>query len=240
MAGGVNGNSRYRRKPLMWDIWDGLLTEQDRAVIVEAGYDQQGATLWDSRQLGQRPALLLIDMQVMFIGPNLPILEAIHEYRTAMGSIAWRAMRHIVPFVNAVRDGGYPIIYTRVIPKNKAAEDPALQIIEPLKPKPGDMVFDKPYTSAFFDTDLFAYLSRADIDTLIIAGNSTSGCVRAAVVDARQRGFHPLVPVECVFDRIEASHRIALLDIWMKYATLMPMGQVLNYLRVLAGKQNGN
>lgn len=219
----------------MWDIWDGLLTEQDRAVIIEAGYDQQGATLWNSRQLGQHPALMLIDMQVMFIGPNLPILEAIRDYRTAMGSIAWRSLKYIIPFVDAVRELGFPIIYTRLIPQDRTVRDPALQIIEPLKPKAGDAVFDKPYTSAFFDTDLFDYLDQASVDTLIVAGNSTSGCVRAAVVDARQLGFHPLVPVECVFDRVEASHKITLLDIWMKYGTLMPVEQVLNYLRELAG-----
>ncbi len=216
-------------------IWNDLLTEQDRAVIVQAGYAAQGASLWDSRRLGRYPALLIVDMQEMLIGQDLPILQAIADYRTAMGSIAWRAMQYIVPFVETIRRATIPIFYTRVIPQDRVVDDPAVQIVAQLKPHPEDTVIDKPYTSAFFNTDLMAHLSRRRIDTLIVVGNSTSGCVRAAVVDARQLGLHPLVPAECVFDRIEASHKIGLLDMWMKYAAVMPVAETLEYVSNLAG-----
>ena len=219
----------------MQSMWNDLLSEQDKAVIVEAGYAAQGASLWDSRRLGRYPALLIVDMQEMLVGRDLPILQAITDYRTAMGSIAWRSMRYIVPFVEAIRRTAIPIFYTRVIPQDRGADDPAVQIVAQLRPRPGDIVIDKLYTSAFFNTDLMAHLARHKIDTLIVVGNSTSGCVRAAVVDARQLGLNPLVPAECVFDRIEASHKIALLDMWMKYAAVMSVTETLEYVSSIAG-----
>ena len=86
------------RAPL-WDIWSELLTEQDRSVIVEAGYAAHGATLWNSRAVGEHPGLLIIDLQEMFIGQNLPILEVVGESRTAMGAIAWNTLNHLVPLL---------------------------------------------------------------------------------------------------------------------------------------------
>ena len=222
------------------EIWGDLLSEQDKAVITQAGYDSGGAVLWDSRTLGQNPALLIVDMQEMLIGRNIPILEAISDYKTAMGAVAWQALQHIVPLVETIRQSGISIFYTRVIPQGRRLDDPALQIIESLALLPGDVVIDKPKTSAFHDTDLLDQLERRQVDTLIVVGNSTSGCVRAAVVDAHQLGFHPLVPVECVFDRIEASHKIGLLDMWMKYAMVMPVSEVLEYIRNIARLEHGD
>ncbi len=219
----------------MWELWTDLLNAQDRAVITEAGYAQQGSALWDSRALGRQPALLVIDMQEMLVGPNLPILEAIRHYKTAMGNVAWRAMEHIVPFVNAVRDLGFPVIYTRVVPREFAPEDPGIQIVPKLAPHAGELVIDKPHTSAFYGTDLVTQLVRRGVDTILVVGNSTSGCVRATVVDARQLGYHVVVPVECVFDRVEASHRIGLLDMWMKYAAVLPAAKAHQYLREVVG-----
>lgn len=220
----------------VWQIWDEMLSEQDKEVIAQAGYDSRGATLWDSRSLGRRPALLVIDMQRQSVGRDVPILEAIKEYRTAMGHIAWQALGQIAPFIRAARQAGLPIIYTRVIPPAMAAADPALQIVEPLAPQPGDLVIDKAYASAFHGTDLMAYLQEQQVDTLVVTGNSTSGCVRSTVVDARQHGLSALVPVECVFDRIGASHRIALLDMWMKYATVVPAVEALDYVTTVAAQ----
>ncbi len=219
----------------MWELWEDLLSPQDRAVIQEADYAVRGSAFWESRRMGQRPALLVIDMQEMLVGPDLPILEAIRHYRTAMGEVAWRALAHIAPFIAAVRGLGFPIIYTRVITRGCDPSDPAVQIIPDLAPDTGELVIDKPHTSAFYGTDLVTQLVRRGVDTLLVVGNSTSGCVRAAVVDARQLGFQVLVPVECVFDRVDASHRIGLLDMWMKYAAVVPVADALEYLREVAG-----
>lgn len=211
--------------------WDDLLSAQDRAVIEQAGYGRQGASSWDSRGVGTRPALIVIDMQRFIVGRDVPILEAIGDHRAAMGSIAWRALEHITPFVEACRAAHIPAIYTRVIPAGRDPGEPDLALVDALQPQPEDVIIDKRYASAFHGTDLLARLRQQGIDTLIVTGNSTSGCVRATVVDARQHGIHPIVPIECVFDRIEASHKINLLDMWMKYAAVMPATDALDYVR---------
>ena len=151
-----------------------------------------------------------------------------------MGEIAWRAMETIIPFVDTCREAGFPIIYTRVIPRDRQADSPALQIVSPMQPKNGDQVLDKNYSSAFYGTGLLTHLNLQRIDTVIIVGNSTSGCVRATAVDARQMGFRVMVPLECTFDRISASHKISLLDMWMKYATVVPVKTAYEYISALS------
>ncbi len=212
-------------------IWDDLLTEQDRAVIEKAGYGKRGAASWVSRDIGERPACLIIDMQNLSLGANVPILQAIEQYPTAMGDIGWRCMAHMIPFLAEVRRVQVPIIYTRVMPRNVARDDVAVQIVESMKPQAQDVILDKAYASAFFGTALQDHLTQFNADTLIIIGNSTSGCVRATTVDARQHGYSVVIPEECVFDRIQASHKIALLDLWMKYAKVVSTEEVVAYLR---------
>jgi len=214
----------------METIWDDLLTQQDKAVIHQAGYDTQGAASWNSRSLGEAPALLVIDMQNHLVGEDEPILRAVKKERTAMGEIAWRAMEHIQPFIEACRSASVPIIHTRVIPQGRSPEEPALQIVPPLHPAKGEQILDKNYSSAFYGTGLLTLLNQQGIDTVIIVGNSTSGCVRATAVDARQMGFHVLVPIDCCFDRISASHKISLLDLWMKYAAVVPVDAAYDYV----------
>lgn len=221
----------------MWELWNDLLSEKDKAVIRAAGYDRQGAASWDSRSLGRRPALLIIDMQHLLVGPDRPILEAIDHYRTAMGRHAWQAIPAIQTLLAAARAAQAPVFYTRVLPDRYDADDEAVQIVDAVAPRDGDVIIDKARSSAFYGTTLLTRLVQRGIDTLILAGNSTSGCVRATAVDARQHGFHPLVPVECVFDRIEASHRISLLDLWMKYAVVQPLAEVISYLAALPAQE---
>ena len=210
--------------------WDDLLTEQDKAVINKAGYATFGAASWDSRAVGRRPALLSIDMQEFLVGPNAPILEAIETYRTAMGDNAWRTMGSILRLITAARNRRLPVVFTRVIPRGTTPADDTVQIVDEIVVEAGDKVIDKVRSSAFFETDLLPYLEQRGADTVIIAGNSTSGCVRATAVDARQHGLNPVIPLECVFDRIQASHKISLLDLWMKYAAVLPLSEVLQYI----------
>lgn len=217
----------------MMRIWDDILSDQDKAVIEKGGYSQRGAASWESRGLGHRPVVLVIDMQNLTCGPNVPILEAIEYYPSAMGEIAWAAMEHIKSFLASARQAAVPIIYTRVIPRNYGPEAEAVQIVETLAPEEGDLVIDKNYASAFYGTALLNQLIRRGVDTVIVVGNSTSGCVRATAIDARQNGFNVVIPEECVFDRIQASHKASLLDLWMKYALVIPTEQVIDYLQHL-------
>jgi nicotinamidase-related amidase len=212
-------------------IWEDLLSEQDRQVITKAGYDEKGASSWESRGLGENPLILVIDMQRLVVGEDEPILDAIDDYRTAMGEIAWDAIEHIQPFLAFARERGLPVAYTRVVPSSY--EDPDhedLDIVDPVAPEGGETVIDKSYASAFYGTDLLSRLVRGGYDSVIIVGNSTSGCVRATAIDAQQNGFDVILPQECLFDRIEASHKVALLDLWMKYAEVMERDEVEAYV----------
>lgn len=214
----------------MTKIWDDLLSLQDKDVIISAGYDKLGAATWESRELGSNPALLVIDMQNHLVGKDEPILAAIKKERTAMGEIAWQAIKPIASLISTCRIAQVPIIYTKVVPRGRAPEEESIQIVDAVKPRAEDLVLEKNFSSAFFGTDLLSHLSKQKIDTVIIVGNSTSGCVRASAVDARQMGFSVLIPQECTFDRIEASHKISLLDLWMKYAIVSSVDEVSKYV----------
>jgi maleamate amidohydrolase len=212
-------------------IWEDLLSEQDKRVIEKAGYDKGGASSWESRGAGENPLVLVIDVQQLIVGENVPILKAVEEYRTAMGEIAWEAVDRIEEFLEFARGNDIPVAYTRVIPGSY--DDPEhddLQIVDSVAPEDGETVVDKSYASAFYGTDLLAQLNRNDTDTLVVVGNSTSGCVRATTVDAQQHGFDVVLPQECIFDRIEASHKVGLLDMWMKYAEVLETDEVKEYL----------
>src|SRR5204862_4981255 len=101
-------------------------------------------------------------------------------------------------------------------------------------PKPGDIVIHKPTASSFYRTDLEEQLRELGIDTLVVTGCSTSGCVRATVVDAHARGFKINVPEDAVFDRGEAAHAISLFDIHQKYADVIPADEVVERLTSVA------
>ena len=212
-------------------VWEDLLSEQDRQVITKAGYDEKGASSWESRGLGENPLVLVIDMQRLVVGEDKSILDAIDDYRTAMGEIAWNAIEHIQPFLAFARERGLPVAYTRVVPSSYDDPDHEdLDIVDPVAPKEDETVIDKSYASAFYGTDLLSQLVRGGHDSVIIVGNSTSGCVRATAIDAQQNGFDVILPQECLFDRIEASHKVALLDLWMKYAEVMELDEVEAYV----------
>ncbi|MEE6209928.1 isochorismatase family protein [Salarchaeum sp. III] len=218
-------------------IWEDLLTERDEQVISKAGYDKEGASSWESRGLGENPAVLVIDMQRLIVGEDEPILDAIEEYRTAMGEVAWDAIDAIDPFLDFARGHDIPVMYTRVVPSSyDDPSHPDLDIVDPVAPEDGETVVDKSYASAFYGTDLLSRLVRNGHDSVIIVGNSTSGCVRATAIDAKQNGFDVLIPQECIFDRIEASHKIGLLDLWMKYAEVLETEEVEEYVEALGGE----
>jgi flavin reductase (DIM6/NTAB) family NADH-FMN oxidoreductase RutF len=112
------------------------------------------------------------------------------------------------------------------------AEEPAWSRIDRrLQPRPNEPVLEKIYPSAFSGTPLATLLAEARVDTVIVTGMSTSGCVRASVVDVLQHGYRPVVPREAVADRDDYAHASALRDLELKYADVMPVAEVVNYLR---------
>ena len=127
-----------------------------------------------------------------------------------------------------------------------ATQDPEMEerrrhryeIIPELAPAPGEAVLYKTAPSAFHQTWLIQHLRGLDADTLVVAGESTSGCVRATVVDGKSYRYPILMPEQCVFDRHEAPHAINLFDMEQKYAHVLPTGDVVAYLdRIGAARQ---
>jgi nicotinamidase-related amidase len=220
--------------------WDDLLTEQDRNVIANAGYGKP-------RGLGPKPLLMVIDCQYNYIGADEPVDEQQDRWPGGGGEGAWAAVRAISGIREKAHTVGVPVIYTRNVQKrtiqfdsfaaksnwDKRAtldESDGSRIVDEITPIGTDFVLDKSYASAFYGTPLVNYLVGLGVDTLIVTGVSTSGCVRATAVDAVTRGFRVAVVADAVADRIVASHKVALLDLWMKYTDVMGSGQVLEYL----------
>jgi nicotinamidase-related amidase len=220
--------------------WDSLLSSEEREVIARGRYGQV-------RGLGRAPALLVIDCQWNYIGDDAPITDQQGRWPAGGGERAWAAVRVIEGLLPLARAAGAPVIYTRNVQKRttrfdmvsqKAGwdhtrtldEDEGSRIVPPLEPLGDDVVVDKAYASAFWATPLLTYLVALRIDSLILTGVSTSGCVRATAVDAASRGFNPAVVTDAVADRIGLSHAATLLDLWMKYADLMRSDEVERYL----------
>jgi nicotinamidase-related amidase len=113
---------------------------------------------------------------------------------------------------------------------------PLAEIVEELPPAPGDIVIEKKYASAFFGTHLAATLTADRIDTVIMVGCSTSGCIRASAVDGMQYGFRVIVPRECVGDRAPGPHEANLFDIDGKYGDVVGIDEAIAYLRAQAAR----
>ncbi len=111
--------------------------------------------------------------------------------------------------------------------------NPYAEFCEEVVPKEGEPIIVKQYASAFFGTSLVATLNGLDVDTLIITGCTTSGCIRATAVDAVQYGFRPICPRECIGDRHEGPHEANLFDINAKYGDVISKAEVMEYLNGL-------
>jgi len=220
-------------------IWDDLLTRTDQDVVARGGYGK-------SRGLGKRPILVVIDIQYNYIGENKHILEQIGEWTSGGGAAGWRAIEKIARVLAKGREMKLPVLYTRNVQKNitfdsfsnKTDRDQSkyvdghrgTQIVDEIAPQPDELVLDKTYASAFYATPMVSWLVKLGVDTLIIMGGSTSGCVRATAIDAVSRNFKVAVIEDCVYDRIELSHKAGLFDLWMKYTDVIDMESALEYL----------
>ena len=220
-------------------IFDDILTKVDREVIRKGGYGK-------TRGFGEHPALMIIDPQYNYTGADRPILEQIREWPSGVGESSWRAIERIKRIVSVSRRRSIPIIYTRQIQdsirfdgfaaKTDREQSQYLEgargtkIVDELAPKKGDFVINKSYSSAFYGTPLLSFLIKLRADTLIVTGGTSSGCIRATCVDAVSRNFNVAVVEDCVFDRISVSHKVALLDLWMKYCDVITSEEAIRYL----------
>ena len=194
--------------------------------------------------VGRNPAILAIDLyNKAYQGGDHPVREVNARYSGACGEHAWRAVEPTRKLLATARKAGIPVIYTTrhadtagvhsTHRKMGTESEELYQIKEELSPRAGDLVVYKERASAFFGTPLIAHLRRLGAESLIIFGESTSGCVRASTVDAYSYGFHNVVVEECTYDRSLLIHKVNLFDLHHKYADVMHVDDVLLHLETL-------
>ncbi|MEZ5101802.1 MAG: isochorismatase family protein [Thermoleophilia bacterium] len=180
---------------------------------------------------GQRPALVVVDLLQAFTNPELPLGADLDDVVEATrGALA------------AARGAGVPVLFTSIAYDEGMADagvwarkqagllsllrDAGATELDPrLERRPGEPIVEKKYASAFFGTDLVSRLNAARIDTVVLVGATTSGCVRATAVDAVQYGFVPIVVREAVGDRSLAAHDQSLFDLEQKYADVVSLDE---------------
>ena len=195
--------------------------------------------------VGPAPALIAIDLyELSYQGGAKPVAEIAKTYPSSCGENAHAAIEPTRRLFAAARAAGLPVFYSTMdtrtdsLPiavtatkRRKIQTDPALYAIRSdFKPQPGDVVITKQRASVFFGTPLTAHLTQLGIQTVIVCGESTSGCVRASAVDAYSHGFHVVLVEECCFDRSLLSHKVNLFDLHHKYADVMHVDEVTAHL----------
>jgi nicotinamidase-related amidase len=195
--------------------------------------------------VGPRPALLAIDLYMSaYRGGANPVNEVAKEFPSSCGINAWRAIEPTRRLFAAARAAGIPIFYTTGETRDAARPGkikathrkmtPPLpddfDIFPDFAPQPGDVVINKQRASGFYGTPLSAHLTQLGVQSLIVIGESTSGCVRASTVDGYSDGYHMTMVEECCYDRSEISHKVNLFDLHHKYADVMKVDEVIKAL----------
>lgn len=214
-------------------IWDDVIDAEERLEYERAGWG-------GSVGYGERPALIVVDMYNAFVDRSYPF--------AAPGAIETAAQ--IENLLAAFRQAKRPVFFSRAQPEPTLASrgrwkvrattesapmrSPAAYEIWPtLAPLPDEYVFVKAYPSAFFGTTLASQLVFHGIDTLVVTGTVTSGCVRGTCLDAFNLNYRVIVPEECVCDRGRISHKVALFEIAMKYGDVVTTADVMTYVTSL-------
>ena len=228
-------------------VWNRFLTERDKQVFAAGGFGaRQG--------YGKRPALVIIDVNYSFCGERPePILESIKRWRASCGEEAWAGIAAIRKLIDAAQERGLPVIYTTGMRREdrwdagswawknpRVTEKPRTEtgadgytIVREIAPQPRDLVILKHKPSAFFGTPLSSFLVQLGVDSLLLTGTTTSGCVRATAVDAFSNNYRVAVIEEGCFDRSQASHAMSLCDLHEKYADVVPLEDALRFMSSL-------
>ena len=191
--------------------------------------------------VGERPALLAIDLyNLVYRGGAKEPHEIIGDYPSTCGKYAWDAVEPTKALFAAARKAGVPVLYTTapmtsdVVATNRqaglASSNEDYEIFDAFAPQEGDIMIVKERASAFYGTPILPELNRLGIKSLIVCGESTSGCVRASTVDAYSAGYHVTLAEECVFDRSLLSHNVNLFDLHHKYADVLGVEEIVAHL----------
>lgn len=229
-------------------VWDSYLTSRDRAHVAKTTRHREFPGL------GHRPAVLSVDNYRGAIGDEREdLLTAIDKWPASTGLAGWEALTHISRLLAAARSAQLPVVHVTGLPSEQSGmgpwriprgsrnDDPQsldrhrrrYDIVEQAAPLPGEVVLRKTSPSAFFGTPLLSYLVGEGIDTLIMCGQTVSGCVRATAVDGCSSRLKMIVVEECVYDRHQASWAINLFDIDQKYGHVVPLDLVIDEIETL-------
>jgi nicotinamidase-related amidase len=222
--------------------WESVIPAEEQRAYDAAGFGKPTG-------VGKRPALLVIDVQYRTAGTKpAPYWDAIKEFPTSCGEVAWAAIPRIRQLLDLFRERDWPVLYPHISPKQSfdygriADKIPALMtvssrgydFVEEIAPNEGDILLPKKHPSAFFGTPLASYLIDKGADSLVVTGCTTSGCVRCSVVDGFAYNFKVLVPHDACYDRSATSHAVNLFDIAAKYADVMSTDEAIAALRGIA------
>ncbi|MBB6734123.1 isochorismatase family protein [Cohnella zeiphila] len=221
--------------------WYDFMTEQDKEHDALLGKKELAG-------FGEKPVLLLIDIYYSVLGlKREPIMESVKTWPMSTGLEGWEAVDKTAAVLDSARRNGIPVIHVKGLHTGvnswsrggkkrqdffKLPEEMTLkgrEIVEEVKPLPDELVIEKAAASAFHGTPLLFQLVSLGIDTVICCGETTSGCVRASVVDGATFRFKMGVVEECVFDRTQASHWMNLYDMHQKYADVVGMEAAIEY-----------
>jgi len=188
---------------------------------------------------GERPALLLVDLAQAYFDESCPLYAGVED-----------ELASAIRIIDASREAGIPIVYTHVVYRpdgsdggvffkkvpvleNFVAGNPMGGWAAGIQPADDEIVVSKQYPSAFFGTQLDSILKDLQVDTVIITGLTTSGCIRATCVDTISHGFIPIVVADACGDRHESPHEANLFDMNAKYADVVREAEVIDYLSKL-------
>jgi len=195
---------------------------------------------------GERPALIIIDMLKGFTDPAMPLGANLDAQIEAQKPLLKIAHERNIPCIFStvmyeeadIKDAGIWALKQKGA-RTLTAGSEAVKVDERLGMQKNDVLLVKKYASCFFGTDLVPRLNSRRVDTLIITGCTTSGCVRATAVDAVQNGFRPMVVREAVGDRSVAAHEQSLFDLNAKYADVVSLDETVQYLKTVGHNRPG-
>lgn len=203
---------------------------------LSANYKQ----VYDNRLgFGQRPALVLVDLVQAYFDERCPLYAGVEDTLASALRVrdAARAAGIAVLYTNVVyvADGSDGGVFFKKVPvlENFVAGHPMGKWAPGIRPADNEVVISRQYPSAFFGTEMKSTLNAMQVDTLIITGVTTSGCIRATCVDAMSHGFIPIVVADACGDRHEAPHEANLFDMNAKYADVVSEAEVVEYLQQL-------
>jgi maleamate amidohydrolase len=221
----------------MMQMSSDLLSGEEQSLLARRGFTGRVG-------MGRRAALIVVDAQNYMVGPPKGSTD---NYPSACGLVAQNALKRLVPLIGCARACAIPVIYSRLQlrrdgsdmgvyrrKRDVSATDTwcwegthGADIVDTIEPSNHDVVLVKKKFSVFFGTPLLSILIDRRVDTVVITGGSTSNCVRATAVDSASYNFRTIVVADCVFDRVDISHRVALMDLDRQYADVMESDAIM-------------